>query len=103
MANGVEKALPHVVAAYDKVVELKVKAEPYRLELLTPAFIGIIMCFFGGSYMTLIAAVEAYRTTGWESTYECLTHLYTDFCAIIEANKKVPASSKTLYIIANGM
>ena len=47
------------------------------------------MCFFGGSFMTLIAAVEAYRLTGWESTYKCLHELYLDLMQVVEANKKV--------------
>ena len=39
--------------------------KPYHPELLAPALMGFIMCFFGGSYMTLIAAFEAYRQSGW--------------------------------------
>lgn len=39
--------------------------------------------------MTLIAAVEAYRLTGWESTYQCLHDLYIDLQKVIEANQKV--------------
>eukprot|EP00604_Paraphysomonas_vestita_P001877 CAMPEP_0174821670 /NCGR_PEP_ID=MMETSP1107-20130205/9172_1 /TAXON_ID=36770 /ORGANISM="Paraphysomonas vestita, Strain GFlagA" /LENGTH=244 /DNA_ID=CAMNT_0016038953 /DNA_START=313 /DNA_END=1047 /DNA_ORIENTATION=+ len=38
--------------------------------------------------MTLIAAVEAYRLTGWESTYQCLHDLYIDLQKVIEANQK---------------
>ncbi len=39
--------------------------------------------------MTLIAAIEAYRMVGWESTYKCLRDLYVDFKAVYEANAKV--------------
>ena len=28
---------------------------PHRLDLLIPAFAGLILCFFGGTFMTLIA------------------------------------------------
>jgi hypothetical protein len=46
------------------------------------------LCFFGGEFVLLIAAVEAYRSTGWESTLKCITDLYTDFNAVAEASKK---------------
>jgi hypothetical protein len=39
--------------------------------------------------MTVIAAVEAYRLTGWESTQKCLVDLYTDFQKVADASKKV--------------
>ena len=38
--------------------------------------------------MTLIAAVEAYRMTGWDSTQKCLVDLYRDFQNVYAANKK---------------
>lgn len=41
-----------------------------------------------GSFMTLIAAVEAYRMTGWDSTQKCLVDLYRDFQNVYAANKK---------------
>lgn len=87
-AVGVEAAIPVMMALYDKVMVLKKQTEPYHLELLLPSFMGLIMCFFGGSYMTLIAAVEAYKMVGWESSYKCLCALYEDFNNLREANSK---------------
>jgi hypothetical protein len=81
--------LPHVVRLYAAAMALYAKTEPYRLDLLLPSLVGLVMCFFGGSYMTLIAAVEAYRMCGWESSAECLSMLYRDFQAIKDANDKV--------------
>lgn len=69
-------------------MELKKQAEPYKLELLIPGIIGLIMCFFGGSFLTLIAAVEAYRIIGWQSTYKCIKDLYDDFLKFYEVNKE---------------
>ncbi|GAB5365422.1 hypothetical protein AAMO2058_001056600 [Amorphochlora amoebiformis] len=43
------------------------------------AFIGIVMVFFGGSFMFLIAAVEAYRISGWEKTAKFIRDLYRNY------------------------
>lgn len=84
----VEKMAPIVEKIYQKVMELWAKVEPYRPELLAPAFMGFIMCFFGGSFLTLIAAVEAFNMCGYESTMACVKMLIDDFKIVIEENKK---------------
>ena len=89
IADLIEKAIPMIMLAYQKIMEFWKRISPYHPELLAPAFMGLVMCFFGGSYMTLIAAVEAYRLTGWESTHKCIVDLYEDFQKVAEANKKV--------------
>lgn len=38
--------------------------------------------------MLTIAAVEAYRACGWETTYKCLVDLNKDFDAVVEASRK---------------
>lgn len=88
VADLIEKAIPFFILAYTKIMEFWEKLSPYHPELLAPAAMGLIMCFFGGSYMTLIAAVEAYRLTGWESTYNCVMDLYHDFQKVADASKK---------------
>eukprot|EP00123_Amoebidium_parasiticum_P012844 comp21611_c0_seq1/m.30298 comp21611_c0_seq1/g.30298 ORF comp21611_c0_seq1/g.30298 comp21611_c0_seq1/m.30298 type:complete len:336 (-) comp21611_c0_seq1:185-1192(-) len=60
----------------------------YKPELLIPALVGLVMMFFGGSYMTLIAAVEAFRMTGWEKTKEAGTLLYQNYREAASASKK---------------
>jgi hypothetical protein len=87
-AGAFERALPVLQKTYDKAMELKVKTAPYRLDLLIPSFLGLIMCFFGGSYMTVIAAVEAYKLVGWESSHRCIVSLCEDFQALRAANEK---------------
>jgi hypothetical protein len=94
----VELLLPHVLRLYAAAVALYAKAEPYRPDLLLPSIVGLVMCFFGGSYMTLIAAVEAYRMCGWESSAECISMLYRDFQAIKAANDKVSSGCTVIYI-----
>lgn len=70
--------LPFLHLAYDFIIKLWVDLKPYHPELLLPSLIGIIMCFFGGSYMTLIAAVEAYRLCGYEQSLKCLRNIAED-------------------------
>lgn len=82
------KMLPYVTLCYQKILEYKEKLTPYKLELLLPSFVGFVMCFFGGTFVTLIAAFEAYRLSAWESTYECIMHLYDDFKKVEAANRK---------------
>jgi hypothetical protein len=46
------------------------------------------MCFFGGSFLTLIAAAEAYRICGYETTLKCIQELKTDFEIVLKENKE---------------
>lgn len=73
---------------YEQALVHYEKLRPYRLELLLPGLAGLIMCFFGGSFLTLIAAVEAYKMVGYESTAECVRQLYEDFQKVAAASKK---------------
>lgn len=88
VAEGIEILIPILVNAYYKTLKWYDSIKHHRPDLLLPFFTGIIMCFFGGSFMTLIAAVEAYRNIGWEPTRLCLVSLYEDFQTIQIANKK---------------
>ena len=68
--------------------ELHSILKPFRLDLLLPAFMGLIICFFGGSFVTTIAAAEAFRIVGYDSTLQCFKDLSDEFNAILEASKK---------------
>lgn len=87
-ALAIEKAIPIIQKLIEKGKELWVKLEPHKPQLLLPALIGFILCFFGGSFLTLIAAVEAYRMVGYETTLQCLKDLYDDFNKFLAANKE---------------
>jgi hypothetical protein len=69
-------------------IELWVVLKPYKPELLFPSFAGLVMCFFGGSFVTTIAAAEAYRLVGYESTRECLKSLIEDFKQVLQAAER---------------
>jgi hypothetical protein len=48
VADLIEKAIPFLLLAYKKIVEIWEQLRPYHPELLAPAFMGLVMCFFGG-------------------------------------------------------
>jgi hypothetical protein len=84
----VEKAVPIFEEYYVKLTLFWRSLEPYKPHLLIPAFVGLILCFFGGSFLTLIAAIEAFRMCGYDSTSASFQILSDDFHKIVDVNKK---------------
>jgi hypothetical protein len=54
-------------------------------EDLIPALLGLLLCFFGGTFAALIAAVEAFRLTGYEQTKASIAVLRKEY---LEFKKK---------------
>ena len=74
-----EALVPLAHAGYERYCEAAVLVAPYRLDLLVPSLLGLIMCFFGGSFVTLIAAIEAYRMVGLDHQLKLVRDLTEDF------------------------
>ena len=55
---------------------------------LMEALTGLVTCFFGGMFPTLIAASEAFTQAGWDTTRRALEDLYDEALAIAEESKK---------------
>jgi hypothetical protein len=49
VADAIEKAIPFIILAYNKIMELYELSKPYHPELLLPSVMGLVMCFFGGN------------------------------------------------------
>ena len=81
-ANMVATVVAVVCAAAPNLIQ---KAEPLYLDALLPVLCGVLMCFFGGSYLTLIAAVEAYRMTG--QTHTCFS---PGLCTAVMSTRSTP-------------
>lgn len=94
VAMYAEKSLPYIEKASEQAQIAWAKLEPYKPKLLLPALCGLIMCFFGGSFLTLIAAVEAYRMCGYETTVGCIRELYEDFQRLAVASAKDDAKDE---------
>jgi hypothetical protein len=73
---------------YEKGMEYYEKLRPYKPDLLLPGLVGLVMCFFGGTFLTLIAAFEAFRMCGYDSTMKCVRELLDDFEKVRAANAK---------------
>lgn len=88
IAEFIEKMLPIIYDFYMKCMKFWESLAPYKPELLIPSMIGLVMCFFGGSFLTLIAAVEAYRMCGYDSTIKCINVILDDLKKVAAENKK---------------
>jgi len=86
---------PYINASYHWMMNTWEKLEPYHLEEMAQAFFGFICCFFGGSFMTLIVAVEALRLGGWERTRSSIADLYTDYQKVKAANLQLTAANQS--------
>ena len=83
-----EAAYPYLEQAYCTITSVYSSLAPYRPDVLLPSLIGFILCFFGGEFVLLIAAVEAYRICGWTESLKCAKDLLHDFQAVAVASKK---------------
>lgn len=88
ISEGLVKLLPIFFELYTRAMAFWKSLEPYKPDLLFPSICGLIMCFFGGDFVTLIAAVEAYRMSGYEATQESFASIAQDFKKIAAENKK---------------
>lgn len=81
-----EHLIPYMHTLHERYTALSEVLAPWRLGLMTQGFFGLLLCFFGGSYMTLIAAVEAYRINGWEKQMVLIEDLFAQFRRFGEAS-----------------
>ena len=82
-----QSCIPLIALIRSYILELWAMLKPYKPELLIPAFTGIIFCFFGGSYLTLIIAAEAYNVSCRENLEKCFK-IIKDEWIIVEAKNK---------------
>eukprot|EP00331_Platyophrya_macrostoma_P024578 CAMPEP_0176435046 /NCGR_PEP_ID=MMETSP0127-20121128/17065_1 /TAXON_ID=938130 /ORGANISM="Platyophrya macrostoma, Strain WH" /LENGTH=339 /DNA_ID=CAMNT_0017817951 /DNA_START=44 /DNA_END=1063 /DNA_ORIENTATION=+ len=87
IADTIDAAYPYGIEGYKKCVQLWELAQPYNPQRYFPLLLGFAMCFFGGSFVTLIAAVEAVRLSIWERLFAGIKILYQNY-TIAEAQSK---------------
>jgi hypothetical protein len=93
-AEYVEAAIPILEKIRLFLLDMWVIAKPYKPELLLPAFIGFVMCFFGGSFVTLIAAAEAYKMCCHESLMKAIADLSGEIKNVSDSNKEDDTTDK---------
>jgi len=52
-----------------------------------PLLCGFVMLFFGGNFLLLISAIEAYRISGWHKTRKCALDLYHNYKLVKAADE----------------
>jgi len=62
--------------------------EKYHPEEYAIMVFGLVLAFFGGNFVALIAAAEAFKMCGWETTKRCLLALYDDYKIVKEVSDK---------------
>jgi len=87
-ADAADKAWPYAVQGWNTCMVLWEKAQPYNPQQFFPVLVGLMMCFFGGSYFTLIAAVEAVRLSVWGRLQHSFTVLVDNYKRAKEESKK---------------
>jgi hypothetical protein len=75
---------PHVITFCQKAVVLYKSLPEDQLQLL----IGFMICFFGGVYPALFAAIEAAKHGGLNNVKLALKDLAEEAMVIVEASKK---------------
>ena len=83
-----DAASPYAQKAWGYLLIVWAFMKKYQLDKYGMAFYGLLMVFFGGQYILLLGAVEAYRLMGWEETQKHLLIIYEDYCRLAEENKK---------------
>eukprot|EP00188_Purpureofilum_apyrenoidigerum_P001065 Plantae.Rhodophyta-Purpureofilum_apyrenoidigerum.ctg1545.p1 GENE.Plantae.Rhodophyta-Purpureofilum_apyrenoidigerum.ctg1545~~Plantae.Rhodophyta-Purpureofilum_apyrenoidigerum.ctg1545.p1 ORF type:complete len:334 (-),score=53.54 Plantae.Rhodophyta-Purpureofilum_apyrenoidigerum.ctg1545:935-1936(-) len=83
--NDFEPVLHQIMQAYRSLVKA---LAPFHLEELFPAVYGLILCFFGGTYMMLTSALEAFKLFGFDKVKRNLQALQINFIRAQDALRK---------------
>lgn len=83
-----DEAYPHMRRAYFALEEYYEKLLPYNPAQFSPLILGLIICFFGGSYLTLIAAIECVRLVVWQRMFAAFKVLVENYNEAYEASKR---------------
>ena len=97
VANFIEASIPVIERIRLFLVDVWTFLKPYKPDLLLPAVTGLIMCFFGGFFLTLIAAGEAYHLCSHPTVMKSFGDLYNEFENCNEINKKDDKVHKSFY------
>mmetsp|Transcript_1775 Transcript_1775/g.3966 ORF Transcript_1775/g.3966 Transcript_1775/m.3966 type:complete len:345 (+) Transcript_1775:36-1070(+) len=80
--------VPFALRCWAAAQQAWIKLQPYHPEHMAEALIGFIICFFGGTFLTLIAAIEAYRMVGWTASLKAARVLMKNAELAITASKE---------------
>lgn len=79
---------PVVGKATDAAQRVQDKARELHLQQYVPMLIGLVLCFFGGSFTMLIAVVETVRVVCWEDIQHSYAILKRNYDIAAEESRK---------------
>jgi len=85
--NAILFSIPWFQKLHKLLNDLWKLLQPYHPDEFAPVLFGLVMCFFGGHFFTIFAAIEAYKLCGWENTRKCFKVIYDDFQGVLKASK----------------
>jgi hypothetical protein len=88
LGNAADAVSPYVERGVAGAQSVWAKLAPYHPDELFEAVFGIFLCFFGGHYVVTLAAIEAYKLCGWDTTYKYLRIIYDDYLAVRAESRK---------------
>jgi hypothetical protein len=80
---AVKKAVPAYFEAYKQAALILQKLP---IDLLEGVY-GFALCFFGGTYATTLACIEAFQLCGWQTTKRNLDELYEEYQTYLKAHE----------------
>jgi len=83
-----QKTLPilqQLFSYYEKLAEF---LKPYHPEEFLPMFMGFVLAFFGSHFSVLVAAIEAFKMCGWETSKKHFQDLFEDYLVVKGASEK---------------
>lgn len=83
-----EKFILFCMKQYPVLLGYYEKLAPYNPELLFPSLCGLILCFFGGCFSSVISAVEALHNFGYNGVRDSVLLIAKDIQTAWDANKK---------------
>lgn len=81
---AIKTALPYILKFYHECFKIYMILPKNVIKLI----LGLILCFFGGMYPSLVCACEAARICGWPRTKQALIDLQDEATRIVQKSAK---------------
>ena len=86
LLGALQACMPYIAQAWDLCVKFYELIKPY--EGVQTMLFGFVLVFFGGTYITTIAAWEAFKMCGYDKTRACIEKLYASYTVAKAASDK---------------
>ena len=86
LLGALQACMPYIAQVWDLGVKFYEVIQPY--EGVQTMLFGFVLVFFGGTYITTIAAWEAFKMCGYDKTRACVEKLYESYKVAKAASDK---------------